>query len=356
MYSTCLFCHASLGTNESIEKFPIGKRLAFDAAKGRLWVVCGKCDRWNLSPLDERWEAIDEAERAYRDTRKRVTTDHVGLARLRDGTDLIRIGEPLRPEFAAWRYGSSFVRRCQRELLAGAALGAGAVAAMALGASAYGPGIVGGGAALSLQLFSKRGLFKPGVRLRGNDGTLVRVTGLMVEISSIIRKPNSEYSVNVMRRTEHSNGPLAWLKGRPLQLASAPYLPVRFTGESANRALSTLMATINRFGGGSTQIARALEVVEKRGSSPDLLISKFTSEELAPSRRATKDASIELLLLTELPPHVRLALEMSLHEDSERRALEGELHELEQRWKEAEEIAAISDSLFLAPKGDAASD
>ncbi len=64
MYATCLFCHGALGRNESIEHFPVGRRLAFDAAKGRLWVVCPRCARWNLTPLDARWEAIEEAERA----------------------------------------------------------------------------------------------------------------------------------------------------------------------------------------------------------------------------------------------------------------------------------------------------
>ena len=43
----------------------------------------------------------------------------------------------------------------------------------------------------------------------------------------------------------------------------------------------------------------------------------------------------------------RLALEMALHEEAERRAMEGELAALELAWKEAEEIAAISDNLFL---------
>ncbi len=60
MYSTCLFCHAALGRNEVIEPFPVGRRLAFDAARGRLWVVCQKCGRWNLTPVEERWEAIEE--------------------------------------------------------------------------------------------------------------------------------------------------------------------------------------------------------------------------------------------------------------------------------------------------------
>jgi hypothetical protein len=111
MYSTCLFCHSALGSNEAIEHFPVGRRLAFDAAKGRLWVVCGKCQRWNLTPIEERWESIEDCERQFAATRLRVSSDNVGLARLKEGLELVRIGKPMRPEFAAWRYGDQFGRR-----------------------------------------------------------------------------------------------------------------------------------------------------------------------------------------------------------------------------------------------------
>src|SRR5690349_8800520 len=140
MYATCLFCQKDLGRNESFETFPVGRRLAFDAAKGRLWVVCSHCERWNLSPLEERWEAIEQAERYYRDSKRRVATDNIGLSKLRDGTTLVRIGEPLRPEFAAWRYGDQFGRRRVRQLaVVGAGLGA-------LGAVVAGGAIAGIGA------------------------------------------------------------------------------------------------------------------------------------------------------------------------------------------------------------------
>ena len=108
MYATCLFCNKPLGRNETFETFPVGKRLAFDAAKGRLWVVCPHCERWNLTPLEDRWEAIESAEKLFQDARQRVSTDNIGLAKLRDGTTLVRIGAPQRPEFAAWRYGDQF--------------------------------------------------------------------------------------------------------------------------------------------------------------------------------------------------------------------------------------------------------
>src|SRR5947208_10646354 len=134
MYSTCIFCHSRLGTNEVIEHFPIGRRLAFDAARGRLWVVCRKCERWNLTPVEERWEAIEECERMFRDTRLRVSTDNIGLARLREGLELVRIGEPQRPEMAAWRYGDQFGRRRKRYLVT-----TGAVTAAVAGTIVAGP-------------------------------------------------------------------------------------------------------------------------------------------------------------------------------------------------------------------------
>lgn len=128
MYSTCLFCHASLGANERLEQFPVGRRLAFDSARGRLWVICPRCARWNLSPLEERWEIQEECERLFRDTRLRYSTEQIGMARLADGLELVRIGEPLRPEMAAWRYGRIFGRRMRRNQAAGlGAMGAAGV-------------------------------------------------------------------------------------------------------------------------------------------------------------------------------------------------------------------------------------
>src|SRR3982750_2389857 len=111
MYRTCLFCAGDLGHNEAIEHFPVGRRLAFDAARGRLWVVCRSCERWNLTPLEERWEAIEQCERLFSSTRLKVSTDNIGLSRLREGLELVRIGSPQRPEMAAWRYGDQFGRR-----------------------------------------------------------------------------------------------------------------------------------------------------------------------------------------------------------------------------------------------------
>ena len=144
MYSTCIFCQKSLGSNEVIESFPIGRRLAFDSAKGRLWAVCRHCERWNLSPLETRWESTEECERAFSETRLRVSTDNIGLARLPEGLELVRLGNPLREEFAAWRYGDQFGRRRRRAIVVGAAVAA-AGGAIIIGGAAAGITMGGGG-------------------------------------------------------------------------------------------------------------------------------------------------------------------------------------------------------------------
>ena len=154
MYSTCIFCNSPLGANEVVEHFPVGRRVAFDAEKGRLWAICPSCARWNLSPLEERWEALEECERAFRETRLRTSTDEIGMARLAEGLELVRIGRPLRPEFAAWRFGDQLGLRRRRVLrTAGAATlltGGSAAAGMALAGTALaGPVVVVGGGFLA---------------------------------------------------------------------------------------------------------------------------------------------------------------------------------------------------------------
>ena len=133
MYSTCMFCKQPLGANEVVETFPVGRRLAFDAAKGRLWVVCRNCQRWNLTPLEERWEAVETCEKLFRGTTIRTSSENIGLARHPEGMELVRIGEPLRPEFAAWRYGDQFGKRRRRTIInwTAAVLGLGTGVALA---------------------------------------------------------------------------------------------------------------------------------------------------------------------------------------------------------------------------------
>ncbi|MBK6495768.1 MAG: hypothetical protein IPG05_11835 [Gemmatimonadetes bacterium] len=98
----------------------------------------------------ERLESIDACERLFRDTPTRYSTDNIGLARAKDGLELVRIGQAQRPEFAGWRYGEQYRRRRRNAFLlgaAGVAAGMGAIAAL----SAFGFAAASGGY-LSYQL------------------------------------------------------------------------------------------------------------------------------------------------------------------------------------------------------------
>jgi hypothetical protein len=352
MFATCLFCQKDLGRNETFETFPIGRRLAFDAAKGRLWVVCPHCERWNLSPLEERWEAIECAERLYRDTRRRVATENIGLAKLRDGTTLVRIGEPLRPEFAAWRYGDQFGRRRRRQmLLVGGGLGA--LGAIIAGGAAVGIGIGGFG-----WLIARAGA---GI-VRGNPETVVaRIKAPGDEVLRVRRRHLLETSIEPAE-----SGALAV----NLRFAGGSR---RFEGEQAMHVASRIVPAANRFGGSKRTVAEAVSVIEDAGSPEGFLdkiarVNRVTGQVrrgFAPGppfsefagwggvvvgRRGawrSRDWSTGLFALS---PVQRLALEMALHEEAERAAMQGELAALELAWREAEEIAGIADSLLVPPQ------
>ena len=334
MYSTCLFCNGPLGANEAIEHFPVGRRLAFDAAKGRLWVVCRKCERWNLTPLEERWEAIEECERAFSGTRLRVSTDQVGLARLKEGTELVRIGEPQRPEMAAWRYGDQFGRRRRRQyaMLAG---GVAVVGAVAVTGSML--GILGFGAiSPATNLYNvARGIYR--------HRTLVRVPA-----------PNG--STIAIRLAELEKTRLSLSGDDPI--LTIPAVPARggflwrlepareeleIRGDDAVCAAAALMPPLNPRGGSKADVSRAVEHLEAARDPADLFRQVAATSYWATSFGHMKQAKS----ITALPQGARLALEMAAHEDAERRALEGELHILEAAWRDAEEIAGIADDMFL---------
>ena len=318
MYSTCIFCHSALGKNESVEHFPVGRKLAFDGAKGRLWVVCAKCGRWNLTPLEERWEAIEECERQFRETRLRASTDQIGLAKVREGTDLIRIGSPLRPEFAAWRYSRFFQRRRREE-------------------AAW---FVGGIAIGSALMFTGAGLAGAGF----NIVSVVRaILPRRNEIGRADRFINSQFFAatgkKVLRREKADI--------RIIPSDEAPGWGMRFaydakfadfTGQDAIHAAQMVSPAVNAKGASASKVSVAVKTLEDAPSTDDFFLRVLRYGE----RRGWKHTGLK-----EYPEEMRLAFEMASHEESERRALDGELDRLEQDWKEAEEIAAIADNLFL---------
>ncbi len=331
MYSTCLFCNGSLGENTAIEIFPVGQRLAFDPAKGRLWVICRRCERWNLSPLEERWEALEECERRFRDTRLRTSTANIGLARLKEGLELVRIGVPQRPEFAAWRYGDQFGRRRRNRIIrisaAGTAIG-GVVVGLVTAGIATGASFGGAWWIMS----------------RAFQATYRRVVnGDPKAVVAQVPIPEGG-RLAIQRRDLEKIGMVPAKGANPWKLT----MPVRhgldswmldktLSGEDAIRAAGAVLPALNWGGANAKEVGHATEVVERASGSVREIFDLAAAREDSAS-----------LLTMETP--LRLALEMASHEESERRALEGELVLLEAAWKEAEEIAAIADDLFLPPE------
>ena len=319
-----MFCKKSLGANEVVETFPVGRRLAFDAARGRLWVVCRACQRWNLTPLEERWEAVETCEKLFRETRVRTSSENIGLARHAEGLELVRIGKPLRPEFAAWRYGDQFGRRRRRAIVYSTGFFAGSVAGWAL------MGITGSIAGfMGMSIWSYVDTwqtYRHSVRFRPSDGRL-RGMNRLIATHTHIRPCDDE---------------VGFLVGAG-QGVIKPRETEWFAGEDARRAINAILPAINREGGNSKRVQSAVSELESHGH-PERFVHQAAERWREYRHRSTRG------LLGAMPHHTRLAFEMALHEEEERRALEGELWRLEQAWREAEEIAAIADDLLL-PEG-----
>ncbi len=312
MYSTCLFCNQSLGANQSVEEFPVGRRLAFDQRRGRLWVICRKCEKWNLTPLEERWEAIEECEKLFRDARKRVSTDNIGLARLDEGLELIRIGNPLRPEFAAWRYGDQFGRRFRKYLVT-AGVGGGLYSILATAGIV---GVWGGSFLLTglMLLHNGRDVFvsrRTIARVPDGDGEQLNVR-VQDAIESSIVPGEERYSWALKLR-------IGW-RTREIVLQ----------GDEARRVAARVVPHMNKIGAFKKQVDDSVDLIEECGG-PERFLSWVARN---PPKGFFADRHW-------------LGVEMAVNEENERRALEGELAFLEAAWKDAEEIAAIADRLTL---------
>ncbi len=316
MYTVCMFCSKPLGENQVVEHFPVGRRLAFDSARGRLWVVCRKCERWNLSPLEERWEAVETCERLFERTRVRASTDNIGIARHPEGLELVRIGKPLRPEFAAWRYGDQFHRRRKRAILYGVG-GMAVVGGVVISGAVT--GLISGGLLAQsgsiVNAWNQRTL----VKLRTDDGRVMKLKNLDL-LGTRVRAPADGEGFRLEVR-----------KGKTKEW---------FEGEEAERLVGQIVPRMNRKGARPRTVQDAVSEIEELGH-PDAFLDDVIRGDRFTDKRGVPG------YINKMPERTKLALEMALHEEQERRALEGELRNLEAAWRAAEEIAGIADDLLL---------
>src|SRR3989442_725828 len=93
MFSSCGFCNAAFDGDGGPSGLGVGRRIAFDEWKGRLWVVCPRCSRWNLTPFDDRLERIEAVARAASLGRVAASTAQVSLIPWQR-YDFVRVGKP----------------------------------------------------------------------------------------------------------------------------------------------------------------------------------------------------------------------------------------------------------------------
>jgi hypothetical protein len=298
--------------------------VAFDGHKGRLWVVCAKCGRWNLVPFEDRWEALEECEKAYRGATQRASTGQIAMARLAEGTDLVRIGAPLRPEFAAWRYSPVLEAR-RRKYVRACVAGAAGIVAFAGGIWTLGTAgaVVGGALVMNAPSFwDLYSLHRHRVlTVRGPDGQTSGLTRWRLQTAEILRTEDG-------------------IPGLCFPILDGPDLILR--GASVSNALPGVLTHVNQEGASRKDLSKAMVLFEASGGAEGFLAG---ADRLTPPWKQ-KEGRLQLAALR--APD-RLALEMALNEDSERRALEGELHLLLEAWREAEELAGISDALTVPP-------
>src|SRR5574341_1432280 len=318
MYSTCAFCGGPFAGNGEPSGLGVGRRLAFDSGRGRLWVVCGKCARWNLAPLEERWEAIEVLEREAATGRLRAHTSQISLIAL-ERLELVRVGRPPLLESAVWRIGEhARVRRFERLMysLAGAGVGIAATAALAMLIGGTGsPALVTTGMRLGNDLYvSKVGK----QRLALEEAPLCDRCGRVLSLTA--------KDMEIARLQRDSQGELGLLVSCPHCLANVTLLTGDEAAASFRKGLTFLRLADEKkhpttFRGARTRfVSDAVSLVERAGGT-DRFLTKTVRDEP---------------LLSNLSPIQRGALEIAFEERDT--ALE-----LERQWWEAEEIAEIAD-------------
>ena len=307
MFRSCAFCNAAFDGDGGPSGLGIGRRLAFDEWKGRLWVVCPRCSRWNLTPFDDRLERIEALARAASAGRIAASTEQVALIRWQQ-YDFVRVGKPPRVELATWRYGERLRSRQRDRLKVVVPL---TVAAIGLGIAAN----VAAGGGFGVIVWNIH---------RIADGIYLRIVG--GRKVNLLESPICAHCASPMelraRHVQHarvvpdSRADMAVVLSCPRCRREG----AQVTGVDATQVLRQGLTYLNLARGGRRKAEDAARDVDGVGG-PDQLVRDIARRELP---------------LRSLRPERGLALEMAVDERAE-------VQELERQWREAEEIADIAD-------------
>jgi hypothetical protein len=182
------------------------------------------------------------------------------------------------------------------------------------------------------------------VRYNGRD-VLVRVLGRHL--------PSARLQTDYENREIELHVPALWGGYGAERFGHDVTDPLVLRGNDAARVMGRAMVRVNRGGATLRDVRLALRDIEDAGSPRDLLLQRARHRQLLNGVEVPDWVA---------PPYedrytdrrradtrTALAMEMALHEETERRALEGELAALEEMWRQAEEIAAIADALPAVP-------
>jgi hypothetical protein len=345
VYTTCLRCERSLDRNDEIPQLPVGRRIAFDAAKGRLWVICRRCGQWNLTPLERRWEAIAECERLALAAESRVAGAGAGLARTQSGLELLRVGGMPDADIANWRYGRRLRTRQLLVMWTAAALAALALLLGVRAGQVAGSPYVGVHVAVMLAFFLLRMWSRPPrlwLSLRRTPGMPPRLWTWQLDDV----------------RFEGGTGP------QPLQLVvpGGPRGEVRLAGHAAAVFLADFLPRINGADSATVSLATVLEQVAAAEREPEAAAGgargrgrrRRRVEEEEERQRATHRRPWERLAIDSYVsrvmsalPERRLALEIAVTEEVEAALLATRAGELAATWREEETVGAIADALLV---------
>lgn len=321
----CIFCHRALPSNEAVEHFPVGKRIAFDPRRGRLWAVCPSCQRWNLAPFEERWEALEELEQAYRDEgRVLASTENVALIQA-PGVQLVRVGDARLVEEAWWRYGSQMMRRRKRARVVHVVEQAAVVGAFAATGGMF-------------YLFMGGDLLNNLLRWYKFGSTAWRGEEHCIRCGA----PLTQLSFKAARRLhiteDNDRDPALHLRCRSCKWRGQVG-EFQLEGVVAQHVLRRVVTHHHYKGASEKRVRSATDYIEQVGS-PDAVTRELAKTGLRLDALLARDRRSQAL-----------ALEIALNEENERRLLEMELAELEARWRQEEEIAAIADGQLTPDSG-----
>ncbi|MHB1194290.1 MAG: hypothetical protein ACYC6F_14795 [Longimicrobiales bacterium] len=322
MYARCLVCSTPFEPNETLAHAPLGRRVAFDPARGRLWAVCRTCKRWSLAPLEERWEALEELERITRD-RARLLSKTDNIALLRSGNlEIVRVGKADLTEEAWWRYGRELTSRREQYKRLSLAGSAAATAVMVGGWATGGMTLVGmwflWGNAPDALVDGARWLRFGGAAWRGRQEC-----------------PRCGHAFESLRYRDRAGFGLfpGDETGRVDVVYRCPECShyrdggLRLTGLEAERTLRRTLAYHHFAGASERRVVSATRLIQEAGTPKDLM------------RIVVKDGR----RLGDLQRTGAVALEIAANESAEQHLLELELADLETHWRREEELAGIID-------------